>query len=250
MRGIDRGRALPRAGRGKMAPGSSPLRIVEPFGAIHDAGAHRPDQCMPSTLWCLLSIRFRLMPVNAQERGLMQHQGTRADMARTAPPFGNEPRIAHAEGEQIAHWLRQAAEILQAQGANPFRVGAYRKAADTVESTSDVRALYETQGRAGLDALPGIGPAIAAALAEMLESGRWAQLERLRGALDPATLFHTVPGVGPQLAERIHDTLGIDTLEALEVACHDGRLRQVPGVGPRRIASIRAALAEILGTHA
>lgn len=177
----------------------------------------------------------------------MQHQGTRADMARTAPPFGNEPRIAHAEGEQIAHWLRQAAEILQAQGANPFRVGAYRKAADTVESTPDVRALYETQGRAGLDALPGIGPAMAAALAEMLESGRWAQLERLRGALDPATLFHTVPGVGPQLAERIHDTLGIDTLEALEVACHDGRLRQVPGVGPRRIASIRAALAEILG---
>jgi hypothetical protein len=140
------------------------------------------------------------------------------------------------------------AELLHAQQANPFKVGAYRRAADTVERLPvGVRDVLAQQGREGLDALPGIGRGIAGAIAEMLATGRWAQLDRLRGSLEPATLFQTVPGVGPELAERIHDALGIETLEALEVASHDGRLDAVPGVGPRRAAAIRAALAEILG---
>ena len=59
-------------------------------------------------------------------------------------------------------------------------------------------------------------------------------------------MFQTVPGIGPELARRIHDALGIETLEALEVACHEGRLAEVAGMGRRRVAAIRAALAEIL----
>jgi hypothetical protein len=157
-------------------------------------------------------------------------------------------RLASVENAQIAQWLREGAEILQAQRANPFRVGAYRKAADTVEQFGgSLRELHATKGRAGLDALPAIGAGIAAAIAEMLETGHWSQLERLRGRLDPTRLFQTVPGIGPELAQRIHDTLGVETLEALEVACHDGRLSAVAGVGARRAAGIRAALSEILG---
>ncbi|HMA32666.1 MAG TPA: helix-hairpin-helix domain-containing protein [Casimicrobiaceae bacterium] len=148
---------------------------------------------------------------------------------------------------RIAQWLREAAELLHAQGANPFRVSAYRKAADTASQfEGSLRNLLADRGRAGLDALPGIGAGIAAAIAEMLERGRWSQLDRLRGSLDPEHLFQTVPGVGPGIAQRIHDTLGVETLEALEVASHEGRLEKVPGVGRRRAAAIRAALAEIL----
>ncbi len=151
------------------------------------------------------------------------------------------------DNEQIAAWLRQAAEILHAQGANPFRVGAYRKAADTIaQHPVGLRELFEAEGPAGLEALPGIGRGIAAAITEMLRSGRWVQLERLRGTLDAAALFQTVPGIGPGLAQRIHDALEADTLEALEAAAHDGRLEAVPGIGARRVAAIRAALAEIL----
>jgi len=157
-------------------------------------------------------------------------------------------RQADPDNVQVALWLRQAAELLQAQGANPFRVGAYRKAADTVDRfDGSLRTLFATKGRKGLDALPGIGPGIAAAIAEMIETGRWAQLDRLRGSLDPATLFQSVPGIGPKLAQRIHDALGVETLEALEIACHEGRLDDVVGIGRRRAAVIRAALAEILG---
>ena len=166
---------------------------------------------------------------------------------------GQAPAAAHAgpqpppENEHIAAWLRQAAEILQAQGANPFRVSAYRKAADTVGSfPRSLRETFAQNGVEGLDALPGIGAGIASAIAEMLQTGRWTQLERLRGSLDPVSLFRTVPGVGPELAQRLHDALGVDTLEALEAACHDGRLERVSGVGKRRTAAIRAGLADIL----
>jgi len=151
------------------------------------------------------------------------------------------------ENEQIAQWLRQAADLLAAQGANPFRVSAYRRAADTVAGWPEsLAAIHARRGREGLDALPNIGEGLANAIAEMLTTGRWMQLERLRGSLDPTALFRTLPGIGPELARRIHDALHVDTLEALEQAAHEGRLEAVPGVGRRRAAAIRAVLTDLL----
>jgi DNA polymerase (family 10) len=152
------------------------------------------------------------------------------------------------ENQQVAAQLREAAALLQAQGANPFRVGAYRKAADTLARLErPVRGIFDAGGRAELEALPNVGAGIAGAIAEMLVSGTWSQLARLRGTAEPEKLFLTVPGIGPGLAHAIHEALHADTLEALEAAAHDGRLEGVPGVGPRRAAAIRAALASMLG---
>ena len=148
----------------------------------------------------------------------------------------------------IAERLREVADLLEQQRANRFRVRAYRQAADTVESCGeDLGELFERGGSKALGALPDVGRAIGAAIAEMLRTGRWSQLERLRGTLDPQQMFRAIPGVGPELARRIHDTLHVDTLEALEVAAHDGRLASVPGIGPRRAAIIRGALGTMLG---
>jgi DNA polymerase (family 10) len=146
-----------------------------------------------------------------------------------------------------AEKLREAAALLEAQGANPFRVAAYRRAADTLRSLpGDIGLTIEHDGAEGLEALPGIGRGIARALVEMWRTGRWVQLERLRGSADPVQLFTLLPGLGHRLAERIHDDLHVDTLEALEVAAHDGRLEKVAGVGPRRAAAIRASLQVML----
>jgi len=160
----------------------------------------------------------------------------------------NETRTtAPGENAQIADLLRETAQLLEAQGANPFRVNAYRNAATEIaRMPGSLRALFDEQGTAGLDALPRIGRGIAAAIAEMLITGRWSQLERLRGTVGGAQLFRSVPGIGPALAERLHDELHIDTLEALELAAYDGRLENVTRVGPRRAAAIRAALASML----
>jgi len=151
------------------------------------------------------------------------------------------------ENAQIADRLRETAQLLEVQAANPFRVNAYRNAAaEIARMPQSLRTLFDEQGVAGLDALPRIGRGIAAAIAEMLITGRWNQLERLRGAVDAAQLFQSVPGIGPGLGERIHEDLHVDTLEALELAAHDGRLEGVAGVGPRRAAAIRATLGAML----
>lgn len=158
---------------------------------------------------------------------------------RRAPPKWNEV---------VASKLREAADLLAVQGANPFRVLAFRRAATTVEQLPrDIRELAEDKGPEGLVAIPSIGRGIAAAIIEIVATGRWGRLDRLRGELDAGQLFRSVPGVGPTLAERIHDTLHIDSLEELENAANDGRLEAVPGVGRRRAAAIRASLAAMLG---
>jgi putative hydrolase len=150
--------------------------------------------------------------------------------------------------QQIAMKLAQAADLLEQQGANPFRVSAYRRASETVSRlTQDIGELAEAEGVAGLIALPGIGKGIASSIQEMVSTGNWVQLQRLRGTLDPVHLFQTVPGIGPKMAEQINERLHIDTLEALEAAAFDGRLEQVPGMGPRRVAGIRNSLATLLG---
>jgi hypothetical protein len=153
-----------------------------------------------------------------------------------------------AHNRRVADRLREASALLHAQGASPYRANAYRHAAESIgRMPRDVLDIYTAEGVKGLDAIPNVGLGIAAAVAEMLTSGRWAQLDRLRGSIDPATLFRSVPGMGPELAKRIYEQLHIDSLEALEAAANDGRLDRLPGIGERRIVAWRAYLAEALG---
>lgn len=157
--------------------------------------------------------------------------------------------MSSVTNRDLARRLEEAALLLEQQGADEFRVRAYRRAATTVSSwPEDLRTLASRDGAKALQELPGVGTGIAAALRELLATGRWSQLERLRGALGPEALWMTVPGVGPGLAQRIHDALPVASLEELEAAAHDGRLAAVAGIGPRRLESIRAGLAMRLGS--
>ncbi|HCQ65502.1 MAG TPA: DNA-binding protein [Rhodobacteraceae bacterium] len=149
--------------------------------------------------------------------------------------------------DQIADRLLEAAELLEAQGANRFRVLAYRNGAAAVRALGeDPARILEREGLEGLIELPDVGISLARAIDEMVATGCWVQLERMRGDAEPEHLFQTVPGIGATTARAIHDELHVDTLEALEIAAHDGRLEQVPGIGPRRAAAIRASLAAML----
>jgi hypothetical protein len=150
--------------------------------------------------------------------------------------------------QRVADKLRGVADLLEQQGANTFRVKAYRNAANTVVALQlDLRDLVKAEGVKGLKALPTIGQGIGAAIYELITTEHWSQLERLRGTLDPLRLFHSIPGISTTLAQRIHDTLHVDTLEALEAAAHQGNLERVKGIGPRRSEALRATLASMLG---
>jgi putative hydrolase len=167
------------------------------------------------------------------------------------PAGSGGPAPGGLANREITSRLREAADLLAQQGANPFRVQAYRRAAATVEHLD--RPLAEIAAREGIEglvALPTIGSGIGRAIDELLRTGNWSFLDRLRGTLDPEALFRSLPGVGPELAGRLHDALDVDSLEGLEVAAHDGRLERVPGIGPRRAAGLRASLESRLGRRA
>lgn len=138
--------------------------------------------------------------------------------------------------------------MLEQQSANPFRVNAYRRAAQTLETLpQDARTIVAARGRTGLTELPFIGEGIGQAIVEIVKTGRLLRLDRLRGAAEPEAQLRMIPGIGPTLAKRIHDALDIDTLEALEVAAWDGRLEKLAGISARRLAAIRAGAASLLG---
>jgi hypothetical protein len=151
------------------------------------------------------------------------------------------------ENRYIARKLNEVADLLQQQNANTFRVQAYREAASYVmRMNTPLRDIAAEEGRAGLEDLPSIGKSIARGIQELLDTGQLTMIDRLRGAIDPEKLFQSVPMIGPHLAHIIHEELGVETLEDLEVAAHDGRLVSLKGLGPRRVSGIRMALAEIL----
>ncbi|HVZ76441.1 MAG TPA: helix-hairpin-helix domain-containing protein [Gemmatimonadaceae bacterium] len=158
--------------------------------------------------------------------------------ARTRAPLSNA---------DVAQRMEQVADLLEDQRASQYRVAAWRGGAATIrELAQPVAEVVQDEGLEGLDRLPRIGPALARAVRELVETGQLATLERLRGTSDPLALLASVPGIGPKLAKQVHDTLEIESLEALEAAAHDGRLATVPGFGAKRIAGIRDALASRL----
>lgn len=149
---------------------------------------------------------------------------------------------------EIARRLEEVAWLLEEQGANPYRVQAYRRTADTLRHLRrSVADLVQEEGVEGLYRLPGIGESLARSIRELVLTGRLPILDRLRGEAEPEKLLASVPGIGPVLAERLHHDLGIDTLGALEAAAHDGRLETLAGIGKKKLAGIMDSLATRLG---
>jgi Helix-hairpin-helix domain len=149
---------------------------------------------------------------------------------------------------EIAEKLREIATLLDAQKANPFRVNAYLNAAKTIESLAEpVEDLLKHEGFTALLDIPGIGEGISRSINEYILTGRMSRLESLQTGHDPIALFEQIPGIGPKSAHRIIETLHIDSLEALELAAHNGRLQTVPGFSTKKIALVQTWLDRVLG---
>lgn len=147
----------------------------------------------------------------------------------------------------VADRLDEVAQILEEQKANVFRVTAYRRAATMLRGLDKpLDEIVKTEGLEGLQKLPGIGETLSRFIYQLIITGRLPMLDRLRGESDPVALLLSVPGIGKRTAERLHNELGIDTLEELEVAAHDGQVAKV-GVGEKRLTGIRDSLATRLG---
>jgi DNA polymerase (family 10) len=156
--------------------------------------------------------------------------------------------VNNPQNHEIARRLEEVADLLETQHANPFRVQAYRRAAVRVRHLSEPLAeLLQEQGEQGLRAATGVGESLATALRTLATTGRLPMLDRLRGEADPLELLESVPGIGKALAKRLHGEFGIDSLEDLEAAAHDGRLNELAGIGKKKLEGIIDTLAMRLG---
>lgn len=142
----------------------------------------------------------------------------------------------------IARRFRQIADILEIQGENPFKVRAYRTAADTIDQLED--PLVDIDGRGALGDLSGFGPAIVAKTRDFLATGTTALWERVKDAVPPGVVaLAGVPGVGPKAAKLLHESLGVDSIEAADAAAAEGRIQALPGYGAAKEAALRERIA-------
>ena len=143
------------------------------------------------------------------------------------------------ENIDIAKAFEGVTDLLEIQGANTFRVRAYRNAARTIGALgTSVETMVRHDGRA-LQELPGIGADLAAKIVRLCRTGKLPLFEQLaRRTPESLTALLKIPGVGPKRARLIHTTLGVRTLEQLQEAGAGGRLTSVPGIGPTLARSI------------
>src|SRR3954470_7738606 len=142
----------------------------------------------------------------------------------------------------IADRLEAFASLLELADANPYTMRAYRRAAELIRGTAVPVAELVRSGR--VRELRGIGPGIEARLRELVQTGEIAELAELERTLSPGLIgLGRYLGLSARRSIDIAQALGIHTPEELRAAAAEGRLRDVPGVGPKTEAQIVAALA-------
>jgi DNA polymerase (family 10) len=142
----------------------------------------------------------------------------------------------------IAAIFEEIADLLKIEGANVFRVRAYRNAARTLQELGrDVRAMVRREE--DLTELPGIGDDLAGKIKEIVDTGRCAALDKLHKQLPPAiTELLKIPGLGPKRVKALYHELDIHTVEQLQRAVRDHRVRALPGFGEKTETHIAESL--------
>jgi DNA polymerase (family 10) len=154
------------------------------------------------------------------------------------PPYDVRPRASRGDdvpllgNDELARIFYEIGDMLEIQGELPFKVGAYRRAAESIaNSPLDIARAYRTGTP---PRLPGVGRAIDEKLAELADTGRLRYYERLRRDVPPSVVtLLQVPGLGPRTAGDLWRQAGIGSLDALEAAAKAGRLRDLRGMSEK-----------------
>lgn len=142
----------------------------------------------------------------------------------------------------IASILGEIGDLLEIKGDNPFKIRAYRNAADIVSNHPHDLASLDANG---LREIPGIGKDLAARIREIVETGDAAFHKELLAEFPPTILdLLRLQGVGPKTVATLYRELGVKTLEDLERAATDGRVRALKGMGPKKEALLVKAISE------
>jgi DNA polymerase (family 10) len=141
--------------------------------------------------------------------------------------------IAIMDNREIARLFERVADLLEIQGAKPFRIRAYRTASLTiVETTTPLEALVGAGDVRALQQLPGIGRDLAGKIVAIVRTGSLPLLAELsRETPESLLALMQIPGLGPKRAKLVHHALGVETIDQLEAAARAGRLAGIRGLG-------------------
>ncbi len=150
------------------------------------------------------------------------------------------------ENLAIARVFAEIADLLEIKNENPFKIRAYRNAAETIVHHPERIADLPATGRRDL---PGIGKDLAAKIGELVDTGAIKYHQELLDEFPPTVLdlLH-LQGIGPKTVALLYHQLGISTLDDLERAARGGRLRELKGMGAKKEALVLRALEERAGT--
>ena len=133
---------------------------------------------------------------------------------------------------EIADILKEIGIFLELKGENPFKTRAYQNGARTLENLSEPLEILIEEKR--LSKIKGIGSALAEKITELATTGNLAYYDKLKASIPEGLIaMLNIPGLGPKKVKVVHEKLGIDTIEALEAACKDNKLAELPGFGAK-----------------
>jgi len=142
----------------------------------------------------------------------------------------------------IARVLGEIGDLLEIKNENPFKIRAYRNAADTITHLGEPVAALPPADRLSL---PGIGKDLAAKIGELIDTGTCAYYQELLQEFPPTILdLLRLQGVGPKTVALLYRHLEIRSLDDLERAAREGRIRELKGMGAKKEALILKALDE------
>jgi DNA polymerase (family 10) len=148
------------------------------------------------------------------------------------------------KNKEVAQIFRQIAEILQIQAENPFRIRAYFKAAQNIESLNrDIARLAEQDE---LENIPGVGVDLAEKIKEIITTGKLKFYEKLKKQIPPGlTFLMSVPGLGPKTAKLLYERLKIKNIFDLEKAASAHKISKLPGIKKKTEDNILRGIALI-----
>ena len=148
------------------------------------------------------------------------------------------------DNEAIARRFYRLAALMDIRGDDPFRLRSYRNAAEAIETwPTPLQKIASEEGIAGLQAIPGVGKAIAGKILELLDRGTFDAWERVI-AETPETVLDLldIPGIGPKTAATLHQKFKVSSREALKKFVAGGGLELVDGIGPKTAERIKENL--------
>ena len=147
---------------------------------------------------------------------------------------------------EIARLFEELADLLEIQGANPFRLRAYRNAGRTIDGLTEPIAVLAEEGAKALTALQGIGKDLAEKIIVVCETGELPQLNELREQVPPGVVkMLRIPGIGPKKVAALYKELKLETLDQLKAAAENGDVADLKGFGKKTAQTILEGLEQI-----